>query len=81
MANTGYESVDIIDLATKRIERIDLLGESLRKNRPEYQQYQDSKPHLHHISSITIDDEEEHYSGYGKATKNSEFDKVGMDRK
>ena len=58
VANTGYESVDIIDLETKVVERIDLLGESLRKNRPEYQQDQDSKPHLHHISSITIDDEE-----------------------
>ena len=58
VANTGYESVDIIDLTTKRIERIDLLGEGLRKNRPKYQQDQDSKPHLHHISSITIDDEE-----------------------
>ena len=58
VANTGYESVDIIDLATKKIERIDLLGEDIRKNRPKYQQNQDSKPHLHHISSITIDDEE-----------------------
>ena len=58
VANTGHESVDIIDLETKVVERIDLLGESLRKNRPEYQQDQDSKPHLHHISSITIDDEE-----------------------
>lgn len=58
VANTGYESVDIIDLTTKRIERIDLLGEGLRKNRSKYQQDQDSKPHLHHISSITIDDEE-----------------------
>ena len=58
VANTGFESVDIIDLATKNIERIDLLGENIRKYRPEYQQDQDSKPHLHHISSITIDDEE-----------------------
>lgn len=58
VANTGYESVDIIDLATKRIERIDLLGENIRKNRPEYTQDQDTKPHLHHISSITIDDDE-----------------------
>ena len=58
VANTGFESVDIIDLATKRIERIDLLGENIRKNRPEYRQDQDSKPHLHHISSITIDDQE-----------------------
>ena len=58
VANTGYESVDIIDLTTKRIERIDLLGEGLRKNRPKYQQDQDTKPHLHHISSITIDDNE-----------------------
>lgn len=58
VANTGYESVDIIDLATKRIERIDLLGENIRKNRPEYTQDQDTKPHLHHISSITIDDNE-----------------------
>ena len=58
VANTGHESVDIIDLETKVVERIDLLGESLRINRPEYQQDQDSKPHLHHISSITIDDEE-----------------------
>jgi len=58
VANTGFESVDIIDLATKRIERIDLLGENIRKYRPEYQQNQDSKPHLHHISSITIDDQE-----------------------
>jgi len=58
VANTGHESVDIIDLETKVVERIDLLGESLRKNRPEHQQDQDSKPHLHHISSITIDDEE-----------------------
>ena len=58
VANTGFESVDIIDLATKRIERIDLLGENIRKNHPEYRQDQDSKPHLHHISSITIDDEE-----------------------
>ena len=58
VANTGYESVDIIDLATKKIERIDLLGEVIRKNRPKYQQNQDSKPHLHHISSITIDDNE-----------------------
>ena len=58
VANTGYESVDIIDLSTKGIERIDLLGEGLRKNRPKFQQDQDSKPHLHHISSITIDDEE-----------------------
>lgn len=58
VANTGYESVDIIDLATKRIDRIDLLGENIRKNRPEYTQEQDTKPHLHHISSITIDDNE-----------------------
>ena len=58
VANTGYESVDIIDLATKRIERIDLLGENIRKNRPKYTQDQDTKPHLHHISSITIDDDE-----------------------
>ena len=58
VANTGYESVDIIDLTTKRIERIDLLGEGLRKNRPKYQQDRDTKPHLHHISSITIDDNE-----------------------
>ena len=58
VANTGYESVDIIDLATKRIERIDLLGENIRENRPEYTQDQDTKPHLHHISSITIDDNE-----------------------
>ena len=58
VANTGYESVDIIDLETKRIERIDLLGENIRKNRPDYTQDQDTKPHLHHISSITIDDNE-----------------------
>lgn len=58
VANTGYESVDIIDLSTKRIERIDLLGENIRKNRPEYNQDQDTKPHLHHISCITIDDNE-----------------------
>ena len=50
--------MDIIDLATKRIERIDLLGDNIRKNRPEYTQDQDTKPHLHHISSITIDDNE-----------------------
>lgn len=59
VANTGFESIDIIDIDSKVIERIDLLGANLRSKRPDYQQNQDSKPHLHHISSITINDEDD----------------------
>lgn len=58
VANTGNETVDIIDVETKEIERIDLLGESMRKLRPKYSQNQDTKPHLHHISSVAIDSED-----------------------
>lgn len=57
IANTGNESVDIIDLETRGLERIDLLGEAMRKVRPLYSQNQDTKPHLHHVSSVTIDEE------------------------
>ena len=55
IANTGNESVDIINLETRELERIDLLGEGMRKLRPLYSQKQDTKPHLHHVSSVTID--------------------------
>jgi hypothetical protein len=58
VANTGNESVDIIDLQTKEIERVDMLGDSMRKHRPNYTQNQDTKPHLHHISSITVDSDD-----------------------
>ena len=57
IANTGNESVDIINLETRKLERIDLLGEAMRKRRPLYPQDQDTKPHLHHVSSVTVDDE------------------------
>jgi len=57
IANTGNESVDIINLETRKLERIDLLGEGMRKRRPLYPQDQDTKPHLHHVSSVTVDDE------------------------
>jgi len=57
IANTGNESVDIINLKTRELERIDLLGEAIRKKRPLYSQDQDTKPHLHHLSSVTIDEE------------------------
>ena len=57
IANTGNESVDIINLETRELERIDLLGEAMRKVRPLYSQDQDTKPHLHHVSSVTIDEE------------------------
>ena len=58
VANTGNESVDIINLETRELERIDLLGEAMRKNRPLYSHDQDTKPHLHHVSSVTIDEKE-----------------------
>ena len=57
IANTGNESVDIINLETRELERIDLLGEGMRKRRPLYSLDQDTKPHLHHVSSVTIDEE------------------------
>ena len=57
IANTGNESVDIINLETRELERIDLLGEAMRKLRPLYSQNQDTKPHLHHVSSVTINEE------------------------
>ena len=57
IANTGNESVDIINLETRELERIDLLGEAMRKVRPLYSQDQDTKPHLHHVSSVTVDEE------------------------
>jgi len=57
IANTGNESVDIINLETRGLERIDLLGEGMRKVRPLYSQNKDTKPHLHHVSSVTIDEE------------------------
>ncbi|MDC0556577.1 hypothetical protein OAO34_02195 [Candidatus Poseidoniaceae archaeon] len=57
IANTGNESVDIINLETRELVRFDLLGEGMRKLRPLYSQDQDTKPHLHHISSVTIDEE------------------------
>ena len=57
IANTGNESVGIINLETRKLERIDLLGEAMRKRRPLYPQDQDTKPHLHHVSSVTVDDE------------------------
>ena len=57
IANTGNESVDIINLETRGLERIDLLGEAMRKVRPLYSQDRDTKPHLHHVSSVTIDEE------------------------
>ena len=57
IANTGNESVDIINLETRELERIDLLGEAMRKRRPLYSPNQDTKPHLHHLSSVTIDEE------------------------
>ena len=58
IANTGNESVDIINLETRDLERIYLLGEAMRKRRPLYSQDQNTKPHLHHVSSVTIDEEE-----------------------
>lgn len=64
VANTGNESVDIINLATKEIERIDLLGHSIRKIRPLLPQGNDTKPHLHHISSVTIDNHENLILGF-----------------
>ncbi len=59
VANTGNESIDIINLQNKKLERFDFLGGHLRNIRPNYSQDQDTKPHIHHISSVTINDEDE----------------------
>ena len=57
IANTGNESIDRISLVDGRIERIDLLGEQLRKLRPDRMQSEDTKPHMHHLSSVTTNRE------------------------
>ncbi len=51
VANTGNESVDFIYLPSYGIDRVDLLGGSLRALRPQKAQNEDTKPHLHHLAS------------------------------
>ncbi|MEC4893976.1 MAG: hypothetical protein SAL07_14340 [Oscillatoria sp. PMC 1051.18] len=58
VANTGYESIDIVNLENKVLNRIDLLGKDLRNRRPIWNQNEDTKPHLYHISGIAIDESE-----------------------
>jgi hypothetical protein len=53
LANTGNESIDILNLSKRSINRIDLLGNDIRQKRPKFEQNQDTKPHLHHVSSVT----------------------------
>ena len=57
IANTGNESIDRVRLADGNIERIDLLGEHLRNLRPERKQSEDTKPHIHHLSSVTTNED------------------------
>jgi hypothetical protein len=54
VANSGNESVDRISLSDGAVVRIDLLGSNLRSMRPENEQTEDTKPHLHHVSSVTL---------------------------
>ena len=60
IANTGNESIDILNINDhSMVDMIDLLGDSLRSKRPESTQKEDTKPHLHHVSSVTINNDGE----------------------
>jgi hypothetical protein len=60
VANTGNESIDIVKIDDHSIvDMIDLLGDGLRAKKPEFSQNEDTKPHLHHVSSVTINSDGE----------------------
>ena len=59
IANTGNESIDILDTKDDSIQRIDLLGSGLRSFKPDFHQHEDTKPHLHHLSSVTLNGDDE----------------------
>ena len=57
--NSGNESIDFIDIQSGKIKRFDLLGESLRAKTREVTTDSDTKPHLHHVPTITYNDRNE----------------------
>ena len=60
VTNTGNESIDIVNIDDHSIvDTIDLLGDSLRAKKPEFNQDEDTKPHLYHVSSVTINSDGE----------------------
>jgi hypothetical protein len=59
IANTGNESIDVLNIYDHSMKRIDFLGSNLREKRPKSNQDEDTKPHLHHISGVTINSEGE----------------------
>ena len=69
LANTGNESADLIDLRGRSIDRLDLLGPVLRVRRPSRSQREDTKPHLHHLSSACFDDSGALLLGLGRQAR------------
>lgn len=60
IANTGNESIDILNIDDySMVDSIDLLGSDLRAIRPEFSQDEDTKPHLHHVSSVALNSDGE----------------------
>jgi len=64
--NSGNESVDTIDIQDKCIQRFDLLGAHLRSKTPEVSVNSNTKPHLHHASTVAYNNKNEMILGFFK---------------
>ena len=66
VVNSGNESIDTIDVLDKSIKRFDLLGSDMRRKTPEVSNNSNTKPHLHHVSTITYNNKNEMILGFFK---------------
>ena len=76
--NSGNESIDFIDIQSGRIERFDLLGDSLREKTRKVTVKSDTKPHLHHVSTITYNDQNEMVLAFFKQQRIINIDNWGQ---
>ena len=76
--NSGNESIDFIDIQSGKIERFDLLGDPLRAKTREVTANSDTKPHLHHVSSITYNAQNEMLLAFFKQQRIINIDNWGQ---
>lgn len=66
IANTGNESIDFVSLDQRTIHRFDLLGSTLRSQRPPVAQNRDTEPHLYHLAGATLNADGELLAAFGR---------------
>jgi len=69
VANTGNESIDTVSLDGRTVTRLDLLGRDLRALRKSHAQDANTEPHLHHVSSVTRNNDGDLVVGLGRQAR------------